>query len=66
VLAAVKIELKKARHLYIEKCSGFIIIFYFEFLIPHNGERMSVKKKKKHQQDSIGKTVVIRGVTKMK
>lgn len=66
MLEAVKIEIKKAHHLYIEKCHDFVIIFYFEFLIPHSGERMSVKKRKNISKTIVGKIVVIRVVTKMK
>jgi hypothetical protein len=47
VLAVVKIEIKKAHYLYVENCHDFIIILYFEFLIPHSGERMSMSVKKK-------------------
>jgi hypothetical protein len=57
VLAVVKIETKKAHCLYIKNCHDFIIILYFEFLIPHSGERMSmrVKKKKKINNTIVGK-----------
>jgi hypothetical protein len=67
MLAVVKIETKKVHHLYIENYHDFIIILYFEFLIPHSGERMSMSVEgKKHQQYNSGKIVVIRGVIKMK
>jgi hypothetical protein len=45
-VAVVKSETKKAHGLYIEQSHDIIIISYFEFLIPHIGERMNVKKRK--------------------
>jgi len=57
VLAVVKIETKKAYHLYIENYHDFIKILYFEFLIPHSGERMSmiVKREKNISNTIVGK-----------
>jgi len=53
----VKIETKKAYHLYIENYHDFIKILYFEFLIPHSGERMSmiVKREKNISNTIVGK-----------